>query len=131
MDAEDAAQAARRLGQARSLLRFRRAGTLPQGRSERGDLRARRGALRAGYQGRRNCRARTRLPEVAEVRIRAAEGFYEASFHPYVCAMEQDSCFLNAGHRLSHHSGPSGWPVDTAIDSDRLELRRPGFLRSA
>src|ERR1700759_1329548 len=74
MDAEDAAQASRRLGQARSLLRSRRAGTLPQGRSERPGPRARRRTLRAGYQGQRNCRARTRLHEVAEVSIRAAEG---------------------------------------------------------
>jgi pimeloyl-ACP methyl ester carboxylesterase len=47
MDAEDAAKAFGPLGQARSLVRSRRAGTLPQGRTEGGGLRTRRRTLRA------------------------------------------------------------------------------------
>jgi pimeloyl-ACP methyl ester carboxylesterase len=47
MVAEDAATAFGPLGQARSLLRYRRARTLPQGRPQRGGLWARRRALRA------------------------------------------------------------------------------------
>ena len=45
------------LGQARSLVRSRRAGTLPQGRTERGGPRTRRRTLRAGYQSGRDCGA--------------------------------------------------------------------------
>jgi pimeloyl-ACP methyl ester carboxylesterase len=67
LDAEATAKAFSRLGKARSLVRCRRTGTLPQGRTERGGLRARRRTLRARYQSRRDCGAGTWLHEDAEV----------------------------------------------------------------
>ncbi|WP_433967956.1 alpha/beta fold hydrolase [Tunturiibacter gelidiferens] len=54
---EDAAKTFGPLGQTRSLVRSRRAGTISQGRAEREGLRTRSRTLRVGYQSRRDCGA--------------------------------------------------------------------------